>query len=49
MFRAHLPAKIEDGLIRSITVHQMGNVGTYVFSKYGEHVSVTVPPVKGST
>jgi hypothetical protein len=48
MFRAHLPAKVEDGLIRSITVRDVGSVATYVFSKYGEHVSVTVPRVKGS-
>jgi hypothetical protein len=48
MFRAHLPAKIENGLVRSITVHDTGGVATYVFSKYGEHVSVTVPRVKGS-
>ena len=49
MFRAHLPAKVEGGLIRSITVHDgIGGVANYVFSKYGEHVSVTVPRVKGS-
>ena len=48
MFRAHVPAKIESGLVRSITVHDVGSVATYVFSKYGEHVSVTVPRVKGS-
>jgi hypothetical protein len=48
MFRAHLPAKLEDGVVRSITVRDTGSVATYVFSKYGEHVSVTVPRVKGS-
>lgn len=48
MFRAHLPAKIENGLVRSITIRDVGGVATYVFSKYGEHVSVTVPRVKGS-
>jgi hypothetical protein len=48
MFRAHLPAKIENGLVRSITIRDTGGVATYVFSKYGEHVSVTVPRVKGS-
>jgi hypothetical protein len=48
MFRAHLPAKIENGLVHSITVHDTGGVVTYVFSKYGEHVSVTVPRVKGT-
>ncbi len=49
MFRAHLPAKVEGGLIRSITVRQAGSVATYVFSSYGKEVSVTVPRVKGST
>ena len=48
MFRAHLPAKIENGLVRSITIRDKGGVATYVFSKYGEHVSVTAPRVKGS-
>jgi len=48
MFRAHLPAKIENGLVRSISIHDTGGVVTYVFSNYGEHVSVTVPRVKGS-
>ena len=48
MFRAHLPAKIENGLVRSITTHDTGGVVTYVFSNYGEHVSVTVPRVKGT-
>ena len=48
MFRAHLPATVEGGLIRSITVRDVGGVATYVFSNYGEHVSVTVPRVKGS-
>ena len=48
MFRAHLPAKIENGVVRSITIHDTGGVATYVFSKYGERVSVTVPRVKGS-
>jgi hypothetical protein len=50
MFRAHLPARIENGLVRSITIHDnLGGTATYNFSKYGEHVSVTVPRVKGST
>ncbi len=48
MFRAHLPAKFEDGLVHSIAVRDTGSVATYVFSKYGEHVSVTVPRVKGT-
>jgi hypothetical protein len=48
MFRAHLPAKIENGVVRSISIHDTGGVVTYVFSNYGEHVSVTVPRVKGS-
>ena len=48
MFRAHLPAKIENGVVRSITVHSHGSAATYVFSKYGEPVSITVPRVKGS-
>ena len=48
MFRAHLPAKIENGLVRSITLHSHGSVATYVFSKYGEPVSITIPRVKGS-
>ncbi len=48
MLRAHLPAKVENGLIRSITVHDTGGVATYVFSHYGNHVSVTVPRVKGT-
>ncbi len=48
MFRAHLPATIENGLVRSITIRDKGGVATYVFSKYGEHVSVTVPRVKGT-
>ena len=48
MFRAHLPAKVEGGLIRSITVREAGSAATYVFSHYGKKVSVTVPRVKGS-
>jgi hypothetical protein len=49
MFRAQLPAQIENGLVRSITIHDsLGGTATYDFSKYGEHVSVTVPRVKGS-
>ena len=48
MFRAHLPAKVENGVVRSITIHDTGGVVTYVFSNYGEHVSVTIPRVKGS-
>jgi hypothetical protein len=48
MFRAHLPARIENGLVRSITVQSSGGSATYVFSKYGEHVSVTIPRVKGT-
>ena len=48
MFRARLPARTENGLVRSITVRSAGGSATYVFSKYGERVSVTVPRVKGS-
>lgn len=48
MFRAHLPARIENGLVRSITLTSPGGSATYVFSKYGEPVSVTIPRVKGS-
>jgi hypothetical protein len=48
MFRKHLPATFENGLVKSITVHDVGGTATYTFSKYGEHVSVTVPKVKGS-
>ena len=49
MFRAHLkPATFENGLVRTITVKATGGTATYVFSKYGEDVTVTVPKVKGS-
>jgi hypothetical protein len=48
MFRARLPARVENGLVRSITVNSSGGSATYVFSKYGEPVSVTIPRVKGS-
>ena len=48
MFRARLPATMEGGLVRSITVHDTGGDVKYVFSKYGEPVSITVPRVKGS-
>jgi hypothetical protein len=48
MFRAHLPARIENGVVRSITVSSKGGSATYVFSKYGEPVSITIPRVKGS-
>jgi hypothetical protein len=48
MFRARLPARAENGLVRSITVRSAGGSATYVFSKYGEPVSVTIPRVKGS-
>ena len=48
MFRAHLPARTARGLVQSITVNSSGGSATYVFSKYGEPVSVTIPRVKGS-
>jgi hypothetical protein len=48
MFRARLPARVENGLVRSITVNSSGGSATYVFSKFGEPVSVTIPRVKGS-
>ena len=48
MFRARLPAITENGLVRSITVRSSGGSATYVFSRYGEPVSITIPRVKGS-
>jgi hypothetical protein len=48
MFRAHLPARIENGLVRSITIRDTGGTATYDFSRYGERVSITVPRVKGA-
>ena len=48
MFRKRLPATFESGLVKSITIHDVGGTATYTFSKYGEHVSVTVPKAKGS-
>ena len=44
LFRRRLPATIENGLVKRMTVGAI----TYVFSHYGEQVSVTVPRVKGN-
>ncbi|MFL5961372.1 MAG: hypothetical protein ACJ757_00565 [Gaiellaceae bacterium] len=48
MFRAHLPATVEGGLVRRIALKNRAGSLTIDFSRYGEHVSVTVPRVKGS-
>jgi hypothetical protein len=48
MLRARLPAKVVDGLVRSLELRGGGSFVTATFSRYGEHVSVTVPRVKGS-
>jgi hypothetical protein len=48
MLRARLPAKVVDGLVRSLEIRGDGSFVTATFSRYGEHVSVTVPRVKGS-
>ena len=48
MFRRRLPATFENGLVKTITLHDAGGTATYTFSKYGEEVSITVPKTKGS-
>jgi hypothetical protein len=48
MLRARLPAKVVGGLVRSLELRDAGSRVTVTFSRYGEHVSVTVPRVKGS-
>jgi hypothetical protein len=49
MFRAHVPARTDGGLVRSITVRNQTGAVTYDFSRYGEPVTVAVPRVKGSS
>ena len=48
MLRARLPAKVEGGLVRRIFLTTTDGSITVDFSRYGEHVSVTIPRVKGS-
>ena len=48
LFRAHYPARIEAGLVRSVRVHTAKVDMTVDFSRYGEHVSVSIPRVEGS-
>ena len=48
MFRAHLSATVKDGLVRRINLKNGAGSIAVDFSRYGEHVSVAVPRVKGS-
>ncbi|HEY6961671.1 MAG TPA: hypothetical protein VI408_07265 [Gaiellaceae bacterium] len=48
VFLKRVPARIENGLVRSVTFRNAHGRETITFSRYGEHVSVTVPRVKGS-
>jgi hypothetical protein len=49
IFRTHPTATITDGLIRHVELSTDNLRMSLDFSKYGEPVSITVPPVKGST
>jgi hypothetical protein len=48
MLRARFPAKVVGSLVQSLELRGGGSFVTATFSRYGEHVSVTVPRVKGS-
>jgi hypothetical protein len=48
IFQKRVPARIEHGLVRSVVLKTRFGHETISFSKYGEHVSVTVPRVKGT-
>jgi hypothetical protein len=48
MLRARIPARIVDGLVRSLEIRTGKSVVSYDFSQYGKQVSVAVPRVKGS-
>jgi hypothetical protein len=48
MLRARIPARVVDGLVRHLEIRTGKSVVAYDFSRYGKHVSVTVPRVKGS-
>jgi hypothetical protein len=48
LFKAHFPATIKDGLVSHMQVRTPKLTMSIDFSRYGEHVSVTVPRVKGS-
>ncbi|MCW2964183.1 MAG: hypothetical protein JWO17_1435 [Actinomycetia bacterium] len=47
-FRARRPARAQDGLVRHIDDKSRSGFLSVDFSRYGAHVSVTVPRVKGS-
>jgi hypothetical protein len=48
LFRARRPARVENGLVQHIDDKSRYGELSIDFSRYGEHVSVTVPRVKGS-
>jgi hypothetical protein len=48
VFQRRVPADIEHGLVHSVVLKTKFGHETISFSKYGEHVSVTVPRVKGA-
>ncbi len=48
IFRKRLPATIANGLVERVVLRTKQGRETIAFSKYGEHVSVTVPRVKGA-
>jgi hypothetical protein len=48
VFAKRMPARVENGLVRSVVLRDSHGTETITFSKYGEQVSVTVPRVKGA-
>jgi hypothetical protein len=49
IFRTHPTATIVNGLVRHVELDTENLRMSLDFTKYGEPVSITVPPVKGST
>jgi len=48
LFKAHFPGTITGGLVRHMAIRTAKLKMSIEYSRYGEHVSVTVPRVKGS-